>query len=85
MLFIRINSHMYCTCTQCMISFSGGEVGTALTCAANKGHVNILNLLLGQNVNVNGDSKVNILLLVLTIFTVYLSYIVAVITIVVGF
>ena len=41
-------------------SYSAGEDGTPLTCAANKGHVNILNYLLGQNANVNGDTKVSI-------------------------
>ena len=41
-----------------MVHFSEGEDGTPLACAANKGHVKIVNYLLGQNVDVNGGAKV---------------------------
>ena len=34
--------------------FSEGKNGTPLACAASKGHANIINYLLGQNVDVNG-------------------------------
>ena len=34
--------------------FSEGKNGTPLVCAASKGHVNIINYLLEQNVDVNG-------------------------------
>ena len=49
-----------------------------LACAANKGHMDILNYLLRQNVNVNGNSQVSIQLLslfilILTIFTLHYS------------
>ena len=44
-------------------TFSGGKDGTPLACAANKGHMDILNYLLGQNAIVNGNSQVSIQLL----------------------
>ena len=37
---------------------SVGEDGTPLACAASKGHVKVINYLLGQNVDVNGGIKV---------------------------
>ena len=55
-----VHVHMYANSHIC-ITFSGGEDGTPLACAANKGHVNILNyLILEQKVDVNGKSKVSI-------------------------
>ena len=38
--------------------FSEGENGTPLACAASRGHAELLNYLLGQNVDVNGGIKV---------------------------
>ena len=38
---------------------SVGEDGTPLACAASKGHVKVINYLLGQNVDVNGGIKVS--------------------------
>ena len=39
--------------------FSEGEDGTPLACAAGKGHVKIVNYLLGQDVDINGGITVN--------------------------
>ena len=41
-----------------MVYFSEGKDGTPLACAASKGHVKIVNYLLGQNVDVNSGAKV---------------------------
>ena len=38
----------------CMIINSEGEGGTPLSCAASEGHKDIVNYLLGQDVDVNG-------------------------------
>jgi len=38
--------------------FSEGEDGTPLACAASKGHVKIVNYLLGRDVDINGGIKV---------------------------
>ena len=43
---------------------SVGEDGTPLACAASKGHVKVINYLLGQNVDVNGGIKVSDLKLI---------------------
>ena len=40
------------------LTFSEGEDGTPLACAASKGYVKILNYLLGHDVDINGGIKV---------------------------
>ena len=49
---------MYVCMYNCLFHISGGEDGTPLACAASKGHVKVINYLLGQNVDVNGGIKV---------------------------
>ena len=49
---------MYSNTLYQLFYYSGGEDGTPLACAASKGHVNVINYLLGQNVDVNGGIKV---------------------------
>ena len=39
--------------------FSEGEDGTPLACAAGKGHVKVVNYLLGHDVDINGGITVN--------------------------
>ena len=41
-----------------LTTFSEGEDGTPLACAASKGYVKILNYLLGHDVDINGGIKV---------------------------
>ena len=41
------------------IIYSEGKDGTPLACAAGKGHVKIVNYLLGHDVDINGGITVN--------------------------
>ena len=50
--------NMYQTGYYTIVYFSEGEDGTPLACAASKGHVKIVNYLLGQDVDINGGIKV---------------------------
>lgn len=45
-------------CIYCIVACSEGRDETPLACAASKGHVKIMNHLLGQNVDVNGGTNV---------------------------
>ena len=55
----KISSYMvYIANYFTIVYFSEGKYGTPLACAASKGHVKIVNYLLGQNVDVNGGVKV---------------------------
>ena len=49
---------MYSNILYQLFYYSGDEDGTPLACAASKGHVKVINYLLGQNVDVNGGIKV---------------------------
>ena len=49
-----LNSHSVEYVTAYYLIISEGKNGTSLACAASKGHVNIINYLLGQNADVNG-------------------------------
>ena len=60
-IYTHIATHVYIIhiCMyNCLFHISGGEDGTPLACAASKGHVKVINYLLGQNVDVNGGIKV---------------------------
>ena len=54
-MYTRIR--MYSNTLYQLFYYSGGEDGTPLACAASKGHVKVINYLLGQNVDVNGGIK----------------------------